>query len=336
MSLRPDLATCWYRLCGVVHRHGMGRILLATAGYDHTIRLWEAATAASSRTLQFADSHANCLEFSPDGRHLAVGGNPNVVLFDVSSANLNPFYVFDAHRGNAVSVKFERDGNWICSGSDDGFLRTWDPRAPGAQRKFENKAPISAVCLRADQRRILTADYDGRVRQWDVAQGFMDEFAPIARGSPALLSMALAPGDKHLTAGNKKGNVFLWNLEGEKTLERSLSTTLQIHDRYILKVQLSPNGKKFAIALDSGAVEIWSVDVDLSSGSPSQLHTLHGHMMWVWDCVFTPDSKFLFTGSSDMKVLLWELESDDGPAVLRRYIGHEKAVSSLALTEFPQ
>mmetsp|Transcript_11336 Transcript_11336/g.22945 ORF Transcript_11336/g.22945 Transcript_11336/m.22945 type:complete len:168 (-) Transcript_11336:4614-5117(-) len=131
MSLRPDLATCWYRLCGVVHRHGMGRILLATAGYDHTIRLWEAATAASSRTLQFADSHANCLEFSPDGRHLAVGGNPNVVLFDVPSANLNPFYLSDAHCGNAVSAKFERDGNWVCSGSDDGSLRTWDPPAAG-------------------------------------------------------------------------------------------------------------------------------------------------------------------------------------------------------------
>ena len=34
----------------------MGTVLLATSGYDHTIRFWEAASGNNHKTLQHPDS----------------------------------------------------------------------------------------------------------------------------------------------------------------------------------------------------------------------------------------------------------------------------------------
>ena len=50
------------------------QVILATAGYDHTIKFWQAHTGKCVRTLQHADSQVNALEISPDGQILAAAG----------------------------------------------------------------------------------------------------------------------------------------------------------------------------------------------------------------------------------------------------------------------
>ncbi|KAA8490768.1 Target of rapamycin complex subunit LST8 [Porphyridium purpureum] len=55
---------------------------------------------------------------------------------------------------------------------------------------------------------------------------------------------------------------------------------------------------------------------------------LAGHQRWVWDFSFTPDSQHLFSASSDKKALLWDVGS---AAVVREYVGHQKAITCLAV-----
>lgn len=51
---------------------------------------------------------------------------------------------------------------------------------------------------------------------------------------------------------------------------------------------------------------------------------------WIWDAVFTNDSKYLFTGSSDCVARLWKIESK---SVEREYIGHQKAITAIAFRD---
>ena len=65
-------------------------VVLATAGYDHTIRFWEATRGVCYRTLQHQDSQVNKLEISPDKQILAAAGNPTIKIFEVNASNPSP------------------------------------------------------------------------------------------------------------------------------------------------------------------------------------------------------------------------------------------------------
>ena len=54
-------------------------VVLATAGYDHTIRFWEALSGSCLRTIQHPDS-INQIAISPDKRILAAAGNPLMIF----------------------------------------------------------------------------------------------------------------------------------------------------------------------------------------------------------------------------------------------------------------
>ena len=55
-------------------------VVLVTAGYDHTIRFWEAWSGLCSQTIQYSDSQVNRLAISPNKRIVAVAGNGTVRL----------------------------------------------------------------------------------------------------------------------------------------------------------------------------------------------------------------------------------------------------------------
>ena len=56
--------------------------------------------------------------------------------------------------------------------------------------------------------------------------------------------------------------------------------------------------------------------------------SLLGHQRWVWDCVFSADSAYLVTASSDQTARLWDVAQGE---TIRHYTGHHKAVTAVAL-----
>lgn len=103
-------------------------VVLCTAGFDHTIRFWEAPSGLCYRTLQFPDSQVNKLGLTPDKKLLAAAGNQNVRLFEVNSNNPQPVVSFEGHTGNVTAVGFQKDSKWMFSGSEDGTVKIWDMR----------------------------------------------------------------------------------------------------------------------------------------------------------------------------------------------------------------
>ena len=115
----------------------VSEVILATAGYDHTIRFWEALSGICLRTIQFPDSQVNKIVISPDKRFIVAAGNPQVRLYDVQSNSANSITSFEGHTGNVTSVGFQSAGRWLCTGSEDGTVKIWDIRAPGIQRDYQ-------------------------------------------------------------------------------------------------------------------------------------------------------------------------------------------------------
>lgn len=94
----------------------MSSVVLATAGYDHTIRFWEATSGICYRTLQYADSQVNKLEITSDKTQIAAAGNGSIRVFDVNSNDTQPVNTYEGHSGNVTAIGFQKDTKWMFSG----------------------------------------------------------------------------------------------------------------------------------------------------------------------------------------------------------------------------
>lgn len=54
-------------------------VILITAGYDHTIRFWEALSGHCHRVLQHPESQVNALSITKDKRFVAAAGNVETI-----------------------------------------------------------------------------------------------------------------------------------------------------------------------------------------------------------------------------------------------------------------
>lgn len=134
----------------------MSQVILATAGYDHNIRFWEATSGICYRTLQYAESQVNKLEITSNKQFLAAAGNPQIRLFEVNSNNPQAVATYDGHTSNVTAVGFQKDSKWMFSGSEDGTVKIWDLRAPGCQREYASRGAVNTVVLHPNQGELIS------------------------------------------------------------------------------------------------------------------------------------------------------------------------------------
>lgn len=134
----------------------MSQVVLATAGYDHNIRFWEATSGICYRTLQYAESQVNKLEITSNKQFLAAAGNPQIRLFEVNSNNPQAVATYDGHTSNVTAVGFQKDSKWMFSGSEDGTVKIWDLRAPGCQREYASRGAVNSVVLHPNQGELIS------------------------------------------------------------------------------------------------------------------------------------------------------------------------------------
>lgn len=312
----------------------MSNVILATAGYDHTIRFWEAPTGVCYRTLQFPDSQVNKLEIAPDARSLLAAGNPHLKVFDITSSNSSPILSFDGHSGNVTSIGYPKTGKWLYSGSEDGTVRVWDTRSPSSKRQFDVGSPINTVVLHPNQAELIVGTQSGKIGICDLStqkyRTICSDMTPVA---VAMRSLTISSDGRVLVAANNEGKCFVYELSSQDTSKIHQVQELQAHKAYILTALFSPDMRTLATTSADKTIALWNLTLD-ESGKPRLVHsrkTLIGHERWVWDCRFSADSAYLVSASSDQTAKLWELSHAE---VLRQYSGHSKAIVTVALRDY--
>ena len=335
-------------------------VILVTAGYDHTIRFWEAWSGVCSHTIQHPDSQVNRLAISPDKKLLAVAGHNNVRLYDchpsgavmASASNttdangrgsrVNPVATFDGHSGNVTSIAWHCGAKWLVSGSEDGTLKIWDTRTSRAQRVYDHQGMVNDVVIHPNQGELVSCDQSGSVKVWDLGEnGCSHELVP--EEDVPIRSVSIASDGSCLVAANNKGRVYVWRIQGgggyapdgtplpddgdrNELTDLLPVTKFQAHNTYITRCALSPDARYLATCSADTTVKIWStanLKFDLDK-------TLVGHQRWVWDVAFSADSAYLVTASSDHVARLWELSSGE---TMRQYNGHHRAAICVALND---
>lgn len=328
-------------------------VILASAGYDHTIRFWDALTGVCSRTIQHTDSQVNRLEITSDKRFLAAAGHLYVRLYDIrqtgsagntsslvsagdnggagssngTSANNNSQAVmtFEGHTSNVTSLAFQIENKWMVTSSEDGMVKVWDIRAPSVQRNYKHNCPVNEVVIHPNQGELILCDQDGNIRIWDLGENQCTHHL-IPEDDVPINSLSVASDGSMLVAGNNKGNCYVWNMQNNRDITSlEPSTKFRSHSKYITRVVLSTDMKHLATCSADHTARIWSTEQNFNLET-----TLQGHQRWVWDCAFSADSAYLVTACSDHYVRLWDLSNSE---TVRQYNGHHKGAVCVALND---
>jgi WD40 repeat protein len=109
---------------------------LATAGYDWTVRLWDAQTGDEQLVLKGHTGPVWSVTFSPDGRRLATAsGDRTVRLWDVRTGQ--ELLALRGHTRPVHDVAFTPDGQMLATASEDQTARLWDARPIDSQLSDE-------------------------------------------------------------------------------------------------------------------------------------------------------------------------------------------------------
>ncbi|NWI89687.1 LST8 protein, partial [Pitta sordida] len=307
---------------------GSDPVILATAGYDHTVRFWQAHSGICTRTVQHQDS----VSFPGLGARRGHGGH-------------GPGRVGTQNTPGTQSTP----GRVGTPGTAPGLRRC--PRAAGAelphllpprshrsrnlqcQRIFQVNAPINCVCLHPNQAELIVGDQSGAIHIWDLKTDHNEQLIPEPEVS--VNSVHIDPDASYMAAVNSSGKCYVWNLTGgigEEVTQLIPKTKIPAHNRYALQCKFSPDSTLLATCSADQTCKIWrtsnfSLMTELSIKSNNPGETSRG---WMWDCAFSGDSQYIVTASSDNLARLWCVETGE---IKREYSGHQKAVVCLAFND---
>ncbi|XP_012275123.1 target of rapamycin complex subunit lst8 [Orussus abietinus] len=305
-----------------------GQVILATGGYDHTIKIWQAHTSTCIRTAQHADSQVNALEITPDKFIIAAAGYQHIRMYDLGSSNPNPVINYEGVSKNITGLGFQEDGKWMFTGGEDCSARIWDLRSSSlqCQRIFQVSAPVNCVCLHPNQAELIVGDQSGVIHLWDLRSDHNEQLIPEAEAS--VQDIAIDSDGTYMAAVNNKGHCYIWVLAGgvaEEPTRLSPHHKLVAHKRYALCCRFSPDSSLLVTTSADQTARVWK------TSDFSELQSLqHDAKRWVWDAAFSADSEYVFTACSDGIARLWNVSSG---TVEREYQGHQKAVTALAFRD---
>jgi WD40 repeat protein/tRNA A-37 threonylcarbamoyl transferase component Bud32 len=185
--------------------------MLAAAGSNGSVRLWDHATAPEGELLGVNDGKTFCLAFAPAGRLLAVGRGARIELWDPSVRRL--VRALSGHTDAVRCLTFSADGATLASGSDDWRVRLWDV-ATGVDKGVlsGHTAAVSALAFCRDGQTLASGGHDATVRLWHLPT--LQELFSLDGHRGKVHAVAFSPDGNVLATGGEDasgmGESFLW------------------------------------------------------------------------------------------------------------------------------
>jgi WD40 repeat protein/tRNA A-37 threonylcarbamoyl transferase component Bud32 len=272
--------------------------LVASAGEDRVVQLWDLATRRVLRSLKAHTASVCGLDFSPDGRQLASGSlDGTIVLWDVAAGS-----ALGTLRGDANSfsrIRFSPDGRLLAAGGQGGLVKHWDTSTGKARDPLPgHTGVVRCVAFSPDGRWLASGGEDrtvvvhplaeGRAQRFQTPRVVQDVgFSPDGRTLAAVGEANVPRGLQQLAP---EATVHLWDLE------TGTEKTWKGHTGDVDDLAFSPAGPLLATCAQDGTVRLWNW-----IGDDPRVRTIGPGPFGgpVRAVAFTPDGRYLLTANAN-------------------------------------
>lgn len=181
---------------------------LASASFDHSVRLWDVKTHASLKEYHHHSDFVYAVAFGPDGKRLVSASKDRTVqLFDKDTGK--SIFTFSGMNEDVMAVAFHPDGKSVISSGFEAGIFWWNTQT-GEKIKTQGGHGVATheLAFSKDGKRIVSAGADRTVKSWDGATGVAGKVMPV--GSVAY-SVAISANNKFVASGSFDGLVRLFD-----------------------------------------------------------------------------------------------------------------------------
>lgn len=218
---------------------GLATGLLATAGANGIVRLWDTASWREVRQLKGHTKQIHELTFSPDGRWLATASDDTTVrIWDPWTGSL--IRVMTGYTREVCAVAFSPDGKRLATGGWESPVLIRNVETGAIERRLEgHEGDVWSVQFSPDGRTLASAGKDKKIILWNVATG--EKLQQMKGHSDEIFSLAFTPDGSRIASASNDQRVKLWDPRTGREMFQFKDHTSQVY-----AVAFSPDGQTLA------------------------------------------------------------------------------------------
>ena len=270
--------------------------LLASGGWEGTVRLWQLPGGRQIRHWLAHSDSVNGIAFLDADRQIVTAGYDGVLARRAVDGGLLQQVTTPAAITHMVSdIKTDR----LVTGHGDGSVRLWKAADLTLLKEQQlHKGAVKAVAIAPGATRFASSSADGTVVLWSEGGSVRQLDTPPADA----WTLVFSP-DGQILSGGSWFRLYRWDLDSG-----ALTTIATEHHGIIKSIEYIDDGNELASISRQTDSAVYFLDPETGEVKRRfQRHDLCGG-----DIAVSPDGRYLATTSDDSSVRFWLLDGDGG------------------------